>query len=143
AAAEAIEDIGRTQHVGTGEPPLPPVSPPEPAGPGNSAANEPSHSGVPWRRIVTNTNLWILCLMYFCGAYGWYFNITYLPGYLQKTFGLHRGEKWSAEFWEFSFLAGAPLLFGSVACLFGGILTDFFIRHTGNRKWGRRFFGVF
>ena len=36
----------------------------------------------------------------------------------------------------------APLLLGSLACLFGGMLTDFFIRHTGNRKWGRRLFGV-
>lgn len=105
--------------------------------------HEALHSGVPWRRLFTNGNLWILCMMYFCAAYGWYFNITYLPGYLENTFGLTRGEKWSAQFWEFSFLAGAPLLFGSVACLFGGILTDFFIRHTGNRKWGRRFFGVF
>ena len=104
---------------------------------------EAAHSGVPWGRLLTNGNLWILCMMYFCAAYGWYFNITYLPGYLKNTFGLTAGEKWSGEFWEFSFLAGAPLLFGSVACLFGGILTDFFIRQTGNRKWGRRFFGVF
>ncbi len=100
------------------------------------------HSGVPWRLLLTNGNLWVLCFMYFCAAYGWYFNITYLPGYLERTFGLTKGEKWSAEWWEFSFLAGAPLLVGSVACLFGGILTDFFIRRTGNRKWGRRLFGV-
>jgi len=103
---------------------------------------EAAHFRVPWKQLLTNGNLWILCMMYFCAAYGWYFNITYLPGYLEKTFDIHRGEKWSAEFWRFSFLAGAPLLFGSVACLFGGILTDFFIRKTGNRKWGRRLFGV-
>jgi predicted MFS family arabinose efflux permease len=29
-----------------------------------------------------------------------------------------------------------------VACLVGGLLTDGFIRRTGNRKWGRRLFGV-
>lgn len=29
-----------------------------------------------------------------------------------------------------------------MACLFGGLLTDFFIKKTGNRKWGRRLFGV-
>jgi nitrate/nitrite transporter NarK len=103
---------------------------------------EASHRGVPWRKLLTNGNLWVLCLMYFCAAYGWYFNITYLPGYLNKTYGLTPGEKWSGEFWRFSFLAGAPLLFGSLACLFGGLLTDLFIRKTGNRKWGRRLFGV-
>jgi len=104
--------------------------------------HEAAHAGVPWRRLLTNANLWVLCLMYFCAAYGWYFNITYLPGYLERTFGMSKGEKWSEEFWTFSFMSGAPLLFGSLACLFGGLLTDFFIRRTGNRKWGRRLFGV-
>src|SRR5207245_6250576 len=46
------------------------------------------------------------------------------------------------EFWEFSLLTGLPLLLGSVACLFGGVLSDLFIRRTGDRKWGRRLFGV-
>src|SRR6202043_1082140 len=49
-------------------------------------------------------------------------------------------EKWG--FWTFSLMAGAPLLVGSLACLSGGILTDGFIRKTGNRKWGRRLFGI-
>src|SRR5579871_3074012 len=41
-----------------------------------------------------------------------------------------------------SLLSGAPLLLGSLACLFGGLLTDAFIRRTGDRKWGRRLFGA-
>jgi len=98
--------------------------------------------GVPWKRLFGSTNLWVLCLMYFCASYGWYFNITYLPGYLQDFFGMSRGAKWSPQFWEFSLMQGMPLLFGSVACLVGGLLTDRFIRRTGNRKWGRRLFGV-
>jgi MFS family permease len=97
---------------------------------------------VPWSRLLSNVNLWTLCLMYFCGSYGWYFNITYLPGYLERQYGVTQGDKWSLDFWRFSFMAGAPLLFGSLACLLGGLLTDFFIRRTGNRKWGRRLFGV-
>jgi hypothetical protein len=39
-------------------------------------------------------------------------------------------------------MAGMPLLLGSAACLVGGLLTDRFIRRTGDRKWGRRIFGV-
>jgi MFS family permease len=77
--------------------------------------------------------------MYFCAAYGWYFNITWLPKFLKSHFHV-TPESWG--FWTFSFMAGAPLLFGSLACLFGGLLTDLFIRRTGNRKWGRRLFGV-
>lgn len=108
--------------------------------------DEPTHHTgklhVPWRRLLTSGNLWALCLMYFCGAYGWYFNITYLPGFLEDQFGMHRGEKWTGGWWTFTLLAGLPLLFGSVACLVGGWLTDLFIKQTGNRKWGRRLFGV-
>jgi MFS transporter, ACS family, glucarate transporter len=100
---------------------------------------EPAPASVPWRQLLGNLNLWTLCLMYFCAAYGWYFNITYLPGYLKDVYGI---TKESAGLWTFSFMAGAPLLFGSVACLCGGLLTDAFIRRTGNRKWGRRLYGV-
>jgi nitrate/nitrite transporter NarK len=37
---------------------------------------------------------------------------------------------------------GGPLWLGAFACLGGGWLSDAFIRRTGNRKWGRRLFGV-
>jgi MFS family permease len=97
---------------------------------------------VPWTRLLTSGNLWLLCLMYFCGAYGWYFNIAYLPGFLKDQFAMAEGDKWTGDWWSFTLLAGLPLLFGSVACLVGGWLTDLFIKRTGNRKWGRRLFGV-
>jgi MFS family permease len=98
-----------------------------------------AHAGVPWGRLLGSFNLWALCLMYFCGAYGWYFNITWLPKYLRTQYGV---TEQSHGFWTMSLLSGAPLLFGCVACLLGGLLTDAFIRRTGNRKWGRRLFGV-
>jgi MFS family permease len=109
-------------------------------------AGEPNHPPgalrVPWRRLLLNGNLWLLCGMYCCGAYGWYFNITYLPEYLHEQFGLSKGAKWTPEWWSFTMMAGLPLLFGSMACLVGGFLTDWFIKRTGNRKWGRRLFGM-
>src|SRR5262249_30686399 len=80
-----------------------------------------------------------LYLMYFCSSYGWYFNITYLPKYLKFAFG---ATQETYGFWAMSLLLGAPLLLGASACLVGGLLTDWFIRRTGDRKWGRRLFGV-
>jgi MFS family permease len=91
--------------------------------------------GVPWMRLLTNGNLWLLCLMYFCAAYGWYFNITYLPDFLEQQ-GVDPGSAIGAIY------KGGPLWLGAVACVGGGWLTDWFIRRTGNRKWGRRLFGV-
>jgi MFS family permease len=104
--------------------------------------HKPVRTKVPWGKLFTDRNLWTLCIMYFMGAYGWYFNITYLPNYLKEYHGVTRGVKWSAQFWEASLMTGMPLLLGSVACLLGGIMSDLFIRTTGNRKWGRRLFGI-
>ena len=109
--------------------------------------SDPSHAEkrppVPWGKLATSPNLWALCLMYSCAAYGWYFNITFLPKYLKDQYGLEPGaEKFTAQWWSFTLMAGLPLLLGSAACLLGGLMTDAFIKRTGNRKWGRRLFGV-
>ena len=40
-------------------------------------------------------------------------------------------------------LSGAPLLVGMFGCFLGGYLSDRYIRQTGNRKIGRRIFGMF
>jgi MFS family permease len=98
-----------------------------------------SHANVPWFKLMGDANLWALCVMYFGGAYGWYFNITYLPKYLAEQ---HEVTADGSGLFVMSLLAGAPLLLGSLACLVGGLLTDAFIRATGNRKWGRRLFGA-
>ena len=98
---------------------------------------------VPWGKLLKSTNLWLLCVMYFCGAYGWYINITFFTGYLKDPLGIEKGtEKWTSQFWIAGLMAGLPLLVGSVSCLIGGFATDFFIKRTGNQKWGRRLFGV-
>lgn len=110
---------------------------------GGEGPPEAAHFSVPWRRLLGSSNLWAVCLMYFCSAYGWYFNITWLPGYLKDQLDVNPGnEKWSLDFWKFSLMAGAPLLLGSLACLVGGLMTDAFIRRTGDRKQGRRLFGI-
>ncbi len=98
-----------------------------------------SHANVPWGRFVSSVNLWSLCLMYFCASFGWYFNITWLPKYLGTKYGVTQETH---GFWTMSLMSGAPLLLGSLACLVGGLLTDSFIRRTGDRKWGRRLFGA-
>ena len=44
-------------------------------------------------RILTDRNMMALCLMYFTQAYGFYFNITWLPTYLEKARGFS-GPGW-------------------------------------------------
>jgi MFS family permease len=100
-----------------------------------STDHEAAHRSVPWRKLFGNLNLWLLCLMYFCAAYGWYFNITYLPDFVDQM-GVDKESILSAVY------KGGPLWVGAIACIWGGLLTDRFIHRTGNRKWGRRLFGL-
>ncbi len=94
-----------------------------------------SHRGVPWRRIVTNGNFLTLCLMYSAQAYGWYFNITYLPQFLERQYGLPNSSMLGALY------KGGPLLMGALGCLLGGMITDAIIRRTGDRRRARRLCG--
>src|SRR5207244_3394973 len=40
-----------------------------------------------------------------------------------------------------AWLAGLPMAFGIVSCVLGGALSDWLIRRTGSRTWGRRLVG--
>ncbi len=39
-------------------------------------------------------------------------------------------------------IGGSPLLIGMIGCLVGGMLTDRYVRKTGDRKWGRRTYSM-
>ncbi len=94
------------------------------------------HAGVPWGRLLTNANLWTLCLMYFCAAYGWYFNITYLPRFLEDQHDVPVASLLGAIY------KGGPLWLGASGCLLGGFVTDWYVRRTGNLRMGRRLLGI-
>ncbi|HSJ01828.1 MAG: MFS transporter [Verrucomicrobium sp.] len=93
--------------------------------------------GLPWRNILTNGNFITLCLMYSTQAYGWYFNITYLPQFLERQYGMPNSSMLGALY------KGGPLLTGALGCLFGGMITDAIIRRTGDRRRARRLCGWF
>ena len=94
---------------------------------GHSPRDEADHVQVPWGRLLRSGNMWAICWMYFCGAYGWYFYITWLPTYLQS-----RDVSMA--------LGGMPLAFGAVGCVIGGSLTDYLVKRTGDLKT-RRYIG--
>ena len=94
------------------------------------------HSGVPWGKILSSPNLWILCIMYFCMSYGWYFNITYLPAFLKEHYAVS-DQDFLGQVYK-----GGPLWMGAIGCLAGGFLTDRIVRRTGNQRFGRRVMGL-
>jgi MFS family permease len=93
------------------------------------------HHAPPWRAMLANGSFLALCLMYAAQAYGWYFNITYLPQFLERQYGLPNTSMLAALY------KGGPLLMGAIGSLLGGVITDAIIRRTGDRRRARRLCG--
>jgi MFS family permease len=94
------------------------------------------HSDLPIRRMLRSANLWLLCIMYSCMVYGWFFHVTYLPAYLQARFDVDPQSLLGALY------KGAPLWIGAFSSLAGGIVVDWLIRRTGDRRRARRLVGM-
>lgn len=86
-----------------------------------------------WSRFATSRNVWALCLMYGFVGFAGNFITSLLPLYLRD----HRHLSDEATAW----ISGLPLAAGIVSCLLGGVLSDWLIRRTGSRRWGRRLVG--
>lgn len=96
---------------------------------------ESSHA-VPWRDLLTSANMWAICLMYFGTSFGWYFNITYLPTYLEQRYGVLPTSTLGALY------KGGPLWIGAIGCLLGGFLGDRLAQLWSNRRRARVLIGV-
>ena len=81
-----------------------------------------------WASLLSQ-NVLALCLVSFCVSFCFYFYITFLPKYLKDQF--------QVDYAQSQVISGLPLLFGGLACLAGGFLSDFAIRKTGSKRWGR------
>jgi MFS transporter, ACS family, glucarate transporter len=81
-------------------------------------------------RVLTDRNMVALCLMYFTQAYGFYFNITWLPTYLARDRGLSTER---VGFLAAGVFAGLPLMLAAVADVAGGLTTDRIAQRHGLR----------
>jgi MFS family permease len=81
------------------------------------------HGSIPWMKLLRSRSIWLLWLQYFCLSFPWYFNITWLPTYLQQYWKLAPGEA--------ARLAILPLFFGGLGSLFCGSISAWFARRAG------------
>lgn len=85
--------------------------------------------------FLRSPSLWLLCMLYFCVNYGWYFHITYLPSYMKLRYAVADESLMGAMY------KGGPLWVGAVGCLVGGYLADGLSRRLGDRRRARRLLG--
>jgi MFS family permease len=69
-----------------------------------------------------------------CGSFTTYLYFTWYADYLKKARGLGEAES--------GWLAGLVMGGGVLGCLLGGILHDWVLRRTGNRRWSRSGIGA-
>jgi sugar phosphate permease len=92
------------------------------------------HARLSWKHFLASRNVWALCLMYgFVGFAG-----NFITSLLNIYLNVHRKLDDQTTAW----LSGLPLACGVVSCVLSGTLSDWLIRRTGSRKWGRRIVGI-
>jgi MFS family permease len=98
------------------------------------ARGSKSTQTVPWKRIVRSPQMWILSSMYFCYAYNLSVYLVWFPKYLNdhRGFNLH----------QMGYYASLLLLAGTVGDIFGGWISDFWARGSGDLKQARRMVGA-
>lgn len=95
---------------------------------------------MPWGKLLRSRNLWAVCFMYVITNFCWYFLMYNHPAAMKKQFSEWNNDATGRVL--LALLSGAPLLIGMLGCYLGGVLSDRYIRRTGDRKWGRRLFGM-
>ena len=95
----------------------------------------PPAKKVPWKAILTNRGVWILCAMYFCYNFCLAVYLDWFPTYLNDRRGFN--------LLKMGFYSSLPLLAGTFGDLLGGWLSDLWAKRTGNLKLARRGVAIF
>jgi len=86
--------------------------------------------GVPWKKILSSPQMWILSLMYFCYAYPLGIYLDWFPKYLNAERGF------SLE--KMGFYASLPLFAAVLGDLSGGWISDIWARRSDLRTARKR-----
>jgi ACS family hexuronate transporter-like MFS transporter len=91
--------------------------------------DEPRDKGV-WRIVLGQKNFWALALARFLSEPAWQFFIYWIPLYLATE----RNMKLK----EIAYFAWVPFLAADIGCIFGGLLSPFFIRFGSSVMTARK-----
>jgi ACS family glucarate transporter-like MFS transporter len=110
----------------------------EPSDVANAAALPPEaelHPPIPWSLVLRSKNIWLLGLINACASFVSYMFMQWYPTYLVDARGAGAIE---AGWYATLVLGGA-----AVGALGGGVIVDWLVRTSGNRRWGYSGYGAF
>jgi sugar phosphate permease len=87
------------------------------------------HKDIPWKLFATSPNVLMLCFQYFFMSFSWYFNITWLPTFLDS---LKLAPSVAAG------LNILPLFLGGIGALVSGFVAASLTRFFGSVRTARR-----
>jgi sugar phosphate permease len=93
-----------------------------------------SGRGIPWKAILSSPQMWLISAMYFCYAYSIDFYLTWFPKYLNAARGL------TLE--KMGMYASVPLIAGTLGDLFGGWISDVWVKRSGELARSRRIVAI-
>ncbi len=88
----------------------------------------------PLPALFTSRSLLAMGALYLFGSFGWSFFVSWMPKFLERVHHV--------TFEKSEWMTAAPLFFGGIACLVGGVCSDALVRATGRRRLGRAVFPV-
>jgi MFS transporter, ACS family, glucarate transporter len=97
-----------------------------------SGAN--TRRSVPWKRILSSPQMWMVCAMYFCYAYNVSVYLTWFPKYLSDNRGF--------SLQKMGLYASLPLLAGTIGDLCGGWISDILAKRIFDIRIARRVVAV-
>lgn len=89
---------------------------------------------VPWKKLLSRPQLWMLSAMYFCYAYCINIFLTWFPKYLADARGF--------DIVAMGVFASAPLAAGVVGDMAGGWFSDLLVKRGSGLKMGRRIVAI-
>jgi MFS family permease len=90
----------------------------------------PPEEPIRWAKLVTDAHMLLLCTQQFLRAGATAFFFTWFPRFLQETKGVGQLDA--------GMLAACPCIGGMLGGLFGGGVSDWLLRRTGNARLSRQ-----
>lgn len=89
----------------------------------------PSKNSIPWKRLFSSHQLWIVSIAYSCYAWGSWFYFSWFPSWMVRSAGFSERQM--------GFFAALPFLCGMAGNVAGGFVSDTLVKSYG-LKFGRR-----